>query len=141
LCNCITSLVIPELYQCGSTAIKRVLEGQHAFRRYDEVKIWPSCFTGMQVIVNRTTPPHKDESRSSTLYNLLVSASTHSEARIICRDIRLELSYDPRTVVMLSGKVLLYEVGLWEAGERICVAYMMKDIVHDRLDVPRLAWP
>jgi hypothetical protein len=95
----------------------------------------------MQVIVNRLTPPHRDMGGSPTHYDLLVSAGTHSKARLEFREIGLELSYSPGTMAIVCGRVFLHEVRGWEDGERICVAHMMKDDVHDRQDVARPKWP
>jgi hypothetical protein len=111
------------------------------FKEYDELDLWPSCFTGIQVIVNRTTPPHRDKGGSPTLYNMLVSAGTHTGSRMKCRELGLELAYDPGAIVIVCGKVLLHKVKLWAKGERICVAHMMKDNVHDKQDVAWPAWP
>ena len=141
LCNLILHLTCPDLHQAGVSALDEIFLGKNMHREYDNISLWPSCFTGMQVIVNRTTPRHRDKGGSPTLYDLLVSAGTHTTAKFKLPEIGLELSYLPGAVVILCGRVFLHEVEDWEGGERICVAHMMKDNVHDRQDIPRPIWP
>jgi Oxygenase domain of the 2OGFeDO superfamily len=141
LCNTILLLTCPELHDTGMKALDKVRAGKNMHREYNNVELWPSCFTGMQVIVNRTTPSHRDKGGSPPLFDLLVSAGTHTSAKFILPEIGLELSYLPGAVVILCGRIFLHKVPGWDGGERICVAHMMKDNVHDRQDIARPSWP
>jgi hypothetical protein len=141
LCNAVTALVAPNLYEAGRQAIERVQLGQDMNRTHGNVALWPSVFTGMQIIANRTTPPHRDRGGAPTHYDLLLSAGTHVKAELCLPEFGTKLSYPPGTIVELCGKVFIHEVDDWEGGERVCVAHMMKDDVHDRLNVMRPSWP
>jgi hypothetical protein len=141
LCNVTLLLTAPDLYQAGSDALKEVKAGVNMDRDYPNINLWPSMFTGMQVIVNRMTPPHRDMGGSPPLFDLLVSAGTHTDCCFELQEIGLKLFYPPGTIVVLAGRVFLHEVRSWEGGERICVAHMMKDNVHDRQGVARPQWP
>lgn len=52
---------------------------------------------------------------------------------------RKHLQYDPRTVVGLLGKVIRHGAGEVR-GERMCLAYYMRDKVHERLGFPPGRW-
>lgn len=141
LCNLVLHLTCPDLHKAGISALEEVQAGKNMHREYNSIDLWPSCFTGMQIIVNRITPPHRDKGGSPPLYDLLVSAGTHTTAKFILPEIGLELSYLPGSIVVLCGRIFLHKVPGWEGGERICVAHMMKDNVHDRQDIARPNWP
>jgi len=51
----------------------------------------------------------------------------------------LQLPYPSGTVVGLCGKILRHGVPECE-GERICVAYYMRDKVHERMGVEAAPW-
>ena len=129
-----------ELYQIGSLAIELLQEGNSLYQWHDNIKLWPSAFSAIQAIVNRSTPSHYDSRASEPVFDLLVSAGTHTEAFIFLGDVQARLSYNPGTVVLVCGRVLRHEVPTWEGGERICIAHYMCDNVHERLGLKRPDW-
>jgi hypothetical protein len=139
--NSILCLVTPDLYDISTEAIEKVVNGEGTARDYENVECWESCYSGIQVIVNRTSPPHRDKGAAAEQYDLLVSAGTHKEANFELPELGLYLSYGPGTVVILSGRVFLHAVNDWFGGERICVAHFIKDTVHNRQEVRRPLWP
>jgi hypothetical protein len=140
LCNTILALISPDLYSIGMDAIKKIHGGEALASWHDNVKLWLSAFSGIQVISNRVTPPHRDSKAAPAVFDLLVSAGTHKKAHLTLHDIKTELMYKPGTVVAICGKVLLHEVKSWEGGERICIAHFIRDAVHSRLGLPRPDW-
>jgi hypothetical protein len=72
---------------------------------------------------------------------MLVSLGTGHTAKITLPDVRAELDYFPGTMLFISGLVLEHAVGPWDGGERFVIAHFMKDKVHDRMGVPRPAYP
>jgi hypothetical protein len=140
LCNSVVALVTPDLYNLGLEAISMVKEGTEMAKTYKNVDVWPSVYTGMQVIVNRVTPLHRDNGGCPTHYDLLVSAGIHSDAVLGIKELGLSLCYSPGTLVSLSGKIFFHEVPQW-TGERVCIAHFMKDKVHERLHLKRPEWP
>jgi hypothetical protein len=141
LCNALTALVAPDLFNAGQQAIQQVKLGQEMEHTHRNVALWPSVFTGMQIIANQTTPPHRDRGGAPTHYDLLLSVGTHVKAELHLPEFGARLSYAPGTIIELCGKVFLHGVEDWEGGERVCVAHMMKDDVHERLGVMRPPWP
>jgi hypothetical protein len=117
LCNAMTALVAPNLYEAGRQAIERVQFGQDMNCTHGNVALWPSVFTGMQMIANGTTPPHCDRGGAPTYSDLLLSAGTHVKAELCLPEFEIKLSYAPGTIVELCGKVFIHEVDDWEGGK------------------------
>jgi hypothetical protein len=128
------------MYDAGVEVISKIKGGLEMAKEYRHVNLWPSIFSGFQIIANRMTPPHRDPGGCPTHYDLLISAGTHTSCEMKLRELGLHLSYRPGTMVLLCGKVIMHEVEEWSGGERICVAHWMKDAIHSRLDMPRPAW-
>ena len=74
--------------------------------------------------------------RCPTHYDILVSAGTHTKAKLSVPELGVHLSYRPGDVVALHGKLFMHEVGEWSGGERIYVSHYMKDNDHEHLKVP-----
>lgn len=128
------------LYQIGAEAVQKLQKGQGLHTWHENVNLWPSVFSGIQVIVNRVTPSHRDSGAAASMYDLLVSAGTHQSATLGLGDVKANLTYKPGTVVLVCGRVLRHEVANWNLGERICMAHFMRDNVHERLGLPRPPW-
>jgi hypothetical protein len=140
LCDSVTALVTPELYILGQAAIEKVKHGIEMAAQYKNMDLWPSVYTAMQVIVNQVTIPHRDEGGCPTHYDLLASTGVHRGVMLDLPELGLLLLYSPGMLVSLCGKLFFHEVHQWE-GERICLVHFIKDTVHERLEVPRPAWP
>src|SRR5882724_357985 len=128
LCNAIMALISPELYNCGLKAIMLIKQGREMAKPHPHQQTWPSIFSGSQVIFNWVTPPHWDSGGCPTHYDLLVSAGTHTKAKLNVPELGVHLSYRPGDVVALPGKLFMRE---WSGGERICVSHYIKDNVHE----------
>ena len=139
LCNATTTLIHPE-YNTGIAAVHQLQMGSILHSTHPNVNLWPSFFSGIQVIVNHDTPPHRDMGGSPTCYDFLLNSGTHKLSRLDLPDLGTSLSYGPGTLVAVSGKVLLHGVKWWEGGERVCIAHFIKDAVHARLGLERPQW-
>ena len=140
LVNTIYSACSQEMYQIASEAINLLTYGNVLHKWHENVDLWVSCFSGIQVIVNRVTPAHRDTGGCAQAYDLLVSAGTHTSANIHIHDVQANMTYSPGTVVLVCGRVLRHEVSTWHGGERICIAHYIHDNVHERLGLPRPDW-
>jgi hypothetical protein len=124
----------------GSKAIEKLKQGQGLHEHHDIVNLWPSFFSGIEVISNRRTPSHRDAQAAPPVYDFLVSAGTHKEAWMVLPDVQAKLSYNPGTVVAVCGRVLRHAVPDWVEGERLCFAHFIRDNVHERLNIRRPDW-
>jgi len=129
-----------ELYQIGAEAMEMLKQGDGLHTWYEDINLWPSVYSGIQAIINRTTPCHRDSGAAAPVFDLLVSAGTHRSAAMTLGDIQAKLSYMPGTIILVCGRVLRHEVPTWKGGERICIAHFMRDNVHERLCLPRPKW-
>jgi len=135
------AIISPELFDSGLKAIELIKQGREMAKPHPHQQLWPSIFSGSQVIVNWVTPPHRDSGGCPTHYDLLVSAGTHTQAKLSIPELGVHLSYRPGDVVAVCGKGFLHEVGDWSGGERVCMSHYMKDNVHERLEVQHPNWP
>jgi hypothetical protein len=138
--NCVAMLICPQLHSISVSAIEKLKVGEGLFKWDDVITNWPSVFSGIEVISNRITPPHRDTNAAPTMYDFLVSAGTHTEAWLDLQDVNAHLAYNPGTVVALCGKVLRHGVQTWIGGERICVAHFIRDAVQERLNLRCPDW-
>ena len=138
--DCILNLICPELHSIGTQAINKLKEGAWLENRHESIKQWTSMYSGIEVIVNRVTPVHRDPAAAPTMYDFLISAGTHEEVWLDLPDVKARLSYNPGTAVALSGRVLRHGVAKWISGERICIAHFIRENVHERLGLHRPDW-
>lgn len=89
---------------------------------------WPSTFTGQTWILNRTTPPHRDQHGFNAGFDFL-SVGGVAKALMHVRDINLSCAYNPGTVVAIAGRVLSHEVSTVEDGDRIAIARWVRKTV------------
>jgi hypothetical protein len=138
--NSILALTHKELYLCGLDAIHRLIFDEIQSKIHPNLHHWLSVYSAIQVISNRTTPPHRDKGGAPSYYDLLLSAGTHSDARMHIHDLGATFNYPPGTIILVCGRLLLHQVPPWGDGERICLAHYMRDNVHDRLSIIRADW-
>lgn len=143
LMSTILMVIAPQQYHSGLLARKEILkEGSTAMSPEFQVvaRSWPSVFTGISIISNRETPPHRDRGSSPQDFDLLSSLGTHSSSQLEIHDVGRRYSYQPGVVVGLCGRVLQHSVSNWSGGERICYARFMKEKVLLKLNCPKRDW-
>jgi len=138
ICSAILAVIHPKLYDAGLQAIQR-LRGTPDVNRQDVLRHWASVFSGVSVISNRRSPPHRDSGSRFNWYDLLVTLGTYRSLHLNLPGLGISLEYGPGTVVGISGMVLDHEVPEVE-GDRVCYAYFMKDNVHAWAEVPGRDW-
>ena len=140
LVDAILSITAKNQYLLASQAMNDIKHGNILGRDHTNVFKWSSVFSGLQVIVNRITLPHHDSKSYITDYDLLVSAGTHASAWLTLHDIRTRFSYNPGTVVLVCGRVLLHEVDDWNGSDRICIAHYTCQAIHCWLGITTHSW-
>ena len=135
--NQIFSLISPRLFEDGNKATEKIKE---MFPDHPSVHNWPSCFSGITVIVNRKTPPHRDKGCRPEWYDMLVAAGNYTEAYLTLPDLSAQLLYTPGTAVAICGKVFRHQVSEWRGGERICYAHYLRNNVLNRFNIPVSTW-
>ena len=114
--NSIGILICQEQFEIGTTAIMRLKHGKDQRNTHENVKLWSSFFSGIEVISNRKTPIHRDTLSATVHYDFLVSAGRHTGAWLDLPDIKSRLLYNPCTVTAICGKILRHGVQDWDDG-------------------------
>ncbi len=78
-----------------------------------DIPTWPTVYHAIDVIANQVTPRHYDKSVAISFYDHLVSLSQDHNAHLMLDDLYGEFTYQSRTSVLFSGKVLAYSVSKW----------------------------
>jgi hypothetical protein len=105
----------------------------------EAIRRWPSVFSGMQLIANRTTPEHRDFKSQPEWYDILATIGPYTDAWMTVPNIGVQLKYDSGTVIGLGGRVLQHAVPSFK-GERVCYADFMRSNVHERMRVCNSGW-
>ena len=136
LFDAVLYIVHPGMYEANCKATQLRLQQLN-----NSSHIWPSTYHGMDVIANRLSKIHNDESRAVSFYDHLVSFGQDHDAKLRLEDLNAVFEYQPGTSVLFSGKALTHEVRQWSGGERMVIAHYARDEIHDRLGVARPLLP
>ncbi len=136
LLSAVLRIVHPKLYRAGKLAMSRLRE----YEEYREVgNAWPGVFSALCLMSNRLTPFHRDVNGRNAWYDLLASIGPYRNATMVLPDIGLKLKYETGCVVAICGKPLRHGV-LRCDGERVCFAFVFRNLVHHYLDVEAPHW-
>ena len=137
--DAILAIVHPALYRVACHVLEkfRGLEDRFA----DAVRLWPTCFNVLHVIVNRESPFHRDTSARAGWLDMLISLGTYggSGAIMALRNLGVSVAYKTGSIVLITSRVVMHGVPPVPA-DRICYAWFMKDVVHHRMGVPDPGW-
>ena len=136
--SAILAVIHPDLYDAGWKTTQR-LRKTPEIGRQDVLSRWASVFSGVAVISNRITQPHRDKSSRFNWYDILATVGTYENCTMKLPGLGISLGYSPGTVVGISGKALEHEVSDFE-GDRVCYAYFMRDNVHEWANIPCSEW-
>jgi hypothetical protein len=127
------AVIHPHLYESARETFNRLrkvaeIQPQHVLGQ------WTSVYSGISIISNRITPPHRDSKSRFPWYDLLVTLGKYRNCNLELPGLGISLEYGPGTVVGLSGMMLEHAVPSFE-GDRVCYAYFMRNKVHERMKV------
>lgn len=145
----VLSVIHPELYNIAREAMIKLSSGpesggpwvpcEEVPRLHDVLSTWGHPWTALSVMVNRSTPFHRDVNGRNSWMDLLVTVGDYKLGRLELPGLGVRLVYDPWTVVGLLGKVVRHGAGEVD-GERACIAYYMRNGVHERLGLRAGTW-
>ena len=138
----VLSIIHPSLYNAGHLAMQRLTDWAtgHDPGMLAALENWSTVFTNISLIVNRSTPLHRDPHSRADWYDMLVSVSNYDDCALDIPSLGIQVLYNPGTAVAFSS--WLFQHGVNEVdGARCCLAYYMRDNIHHWLRVPRpLDW-
>jgi len=136
LLSAIIRVIHPELFEMGMEAMTKIRAETDLV---EILKLWCSIFNGVQVISNREAPVHRDHIVRWEWYDLLATVGPYQTAIFELPGAGIRFFYDSGTVIGICGRVLRH--GVSEAnGERICLAYYMRENVQKRLGTKYASW-
>lgn len=146
----VLSIMHPELYQLGQQAMCKLRETSEATgapwvpcyendRLQEVLEIWGHPWTALSIMVNRATPYHRDTNGRNPWMDLMVTVGEYEHGRLELPGLGVRLEYNPGTIVGLCGKVVVHGAAEVE-GDRACLAYYMRNGVHERLGIPAGTW-
>jgi hypothetical protein len=130
------SIVHPQLYRMAKTSMEQ-LASREDFAEL--VMSWQLVYNGCQVISNRNTLIHQDNNSQAEWYNTLVTIRPYAGAEIELPGVGLRFAYETRTVFLLCRRILRHGVSEGQ-GDRVCIAYYMRENIQRRLNVKPAGW-
>ena len=138
----VLSIIHPPLYNAGHLAMERLTDWatDHDPGMLAALSHWSTVFTNILLIVNQSTPLHRDPHSRADWYDMLVSDNNYDDCALDIPSLGIQVLYNPGTAVAFSG--WLFQHGINEVDRaRCCLAYYMRDNIHHWLRVPRpLDW-
>jgi hypothetical protein len=136
LFSAVLSIIHPDLYRSGRTTMLKLTQQNDL---HSALLLWPSVFNAVTVLSNRSTPLHRDNKSRAAWYDLLATIGQYEGAVMNLPGIGLKLAYGPGTVIGMAGKVIQHGVSDCD-GDRVCLAYYMRDKVHERMETEAAQW-
>lgn len=122
--NSILKNVHPDQFRAGTAVYEGLAESDDDF---PFLRHWRSAFNGLEVIVNRQTPPHRDAKGWRTCYDLLITTGTYGDGDFHVPDLGIRLRYKTGTIVCILGALIRHAAYTWGGKEeRSCWAYFMR---------------
>ncbi|KIM64054.1 hypothetical protein SCLCIDRAFT_45585, partial [Scleroderma citrinum Foug A] len=127
----VLSTIHPSLYNAGHLAMERLTEWATGNDPSMAAALshWSTVFTNISLIVNQSTPFHRDPHSWSDWYDMLVSVSEYDDCALHIPTLGIKVLYTPGTVMAFSGQLLQHGVNEVD-GARCCLAYYMRDNIH-----------
>ena len=132
----IIRVIHPQMFKMGIEAMTKMGSRPDLA---DVLSLWYSIFNGVQVISNREAPVHRDHSTRWEWYDLLATVGPYDTTFFALPGVGIRFLYGSGTVIGICGRVLRH--GVSEAdGERISLAYYMRENVQRRLETRYAGW-
>ncbi|KAI6137881.1 hypothetical protein BKA82DRAFT_3994189, partial [Pisolithus tinctorius] len=97
--------------------------------------MWNLVYSSMSVMVNCASPPHKDMNGQKVWLDTLLTIGNYPRLDFLVLELGIRLQYNPGTVIALVGLALVHQVDRID-GDRACLAYYMRENVHQYVQVP-----
>ncbi|PIL25596.1 hypothetical protein GSI_11344 [Ganoderma sinense ZZ0214-1] len=130
----VLAMTHPELYDAAQDTMETIW-CEHGDSRVI-MGTWPTCFTALQVIINRSTLGHRDCHGAPGWFDLLVTLGTYGKKAVLeLHGLGISLPYNASSIVPLSSKLLVHGVPK-VVGERVCYAFYMHSAVLRHFKMP-----
>lgn len=137
LCSAILSIAHPDLFEVAQDVAAAASAGGRAVE--EALAVWPAIFNRLQVLSNRETPFHRDNSGEATWYDLLLTFGTHDPATLVMRNLGIEVAYGPGSAVLLCSQLIHHGVARVDP-DRICYAWFFNRHLQANMHVSDVGW-
>ncbi|KAI6142385.1 hypothetical protein BKA82DRAFT_153695 [Pisolithus tinctorius] len=86
--------------------------------------LWNLVYSSMSVMVNHTSPPHKDMNGWKVWLDTLLTIGNYPQLDFLILELGIQLQYNPGMVIALAGLALVHKVDGID-GDWACLAYYM----------------
>lgn len=140
----VLKIVHPEQYALGMSLLEELPQHpQHLSNpefMLDLLARWALPFSGMAVLVNRSTAAHRDKGGFSTFFDLCTTFGHYSSVPFKLPQVRTTLSYSPGCSIILLAKIFIHEVPAIPA-DRVALILFTKDHIAETLKLSPCGWP
>ena len=134
----ILAVAHPALYEASIRLMTKLFADHPASRAV--VSEWPSCYSAVQIIVNRQSVRHRDVSGAPGWLDLLLTLGSYGEKAVMeLRNLGASLSYDAGSAVLLSARLVVHGVPKVPT-DRVCLALYMDQDVFEWADVEAVSF-
>lgn len=135
--NVVVAVCHPKQYRAGRAAMQKVHRSENMSYECPggrDGHDWQTCCTGIDAVVNRSTPPHRDH-KGRNCFDICVTAGTYDHSIFDLPDLATRLGYPPGTMTLLVSDKLEHECTSWTGGERICFAHWTRAAVLEKMEI------
>ena len=135
------SVIHPELFKMGTAGIRALNEPgtvNKAETLPQILKHWSAPFTGLSLMNNRMTPAHRDNGGGYRWMDLLLTVGKYRRGLLDLPGLGVKVLYSAGTAVAVSGRVIRHAASA--EGERLCIAYYMRENVVKKLNLDDPSW-
>lgn len=137
LLDAVLHIIHPGMWAANTAAVENLLTKT----LHNPPSVWPTSYTGMEVIVNQITKVHTDSGGARVFYDHLLSLGSEHDAILKLDDLHASFQYQAGTSIFLTGRSLTHSVPAWTSGERIVLTHYAKDAVLHRVKIGRPRLP
>ena len=133
----------PEQFTSCMMALQVMADFPEVVKEEEQVlnilRLWSSPYSSYSVVSNRRSVIHRDNSSRPECFDTLLTLGDYADGIMVFPNLGVHLRYNPGTLIALSGKLIQHGVEEVD-GNRVCLAFYMKDNVHERLKIPPPGW-
>lgn len=138
----ILSIIHPAQFAAGCHALEKLARNHTMVNKHEYLgrilDVWSSSFMVINIICNRDSPLHRDNSGFHSGLDVLLTVGTYSRGLMELPGLGLSLRYNSGTLVGMAGRVIHH--GASSDRDRACLAYYMRHSVLAELDGQTFDW-
>ena len=132
----ILNIIHPSQYAMGWHIHNQLITKQICSK---DILAWPSMFSALSIISNRSTPFHRDDQGGVAWYDILTSIGQYVKAPLYLSPFAFRIDNCPGTLCAFSGMSLRHGVRKCKES-RISFAWYMREKIRVGEGIPAAGW-